>query len=184
MDLYVTQSIEDYWPNPETPCWRIAHMKPDGSLHLHIMPKTTLAARSVEYGIDPADAETLWDIAIHEPFMVHPYDLVSVERAGGDPAFALGLVVPALRGVGSRAPGDMIGVTCHTARTPADARAAHLARLGHCKSEIVTVADPDGHRLPALGHSEPAGLVAKLRRDFTRVRDRERAALKAMEAMG
>lgn len=53
----------------ETPCWEIAILKPDGTLHRHLMPTMALEWRAAEYGIDPADVDTLLDVVLHEPHL-------------------------------------------------------------------------------------------------------------------
>jgi hypothetical protein len=178
--IYNTIDVHDYWPNERTPCWRIVYERPDGALHCTVMPKLTLEARSIEYGIDREDTEALWDIATHEPWMVHPYDLASVAKAGGDPAVPLGLVVPSPRGYETIAPGDPIGVTCHTAETIADGRAAHLARLEHCKSELVVTQDKKALRRPCLKHREGDWTQAHIEDTFRTARKFER--IKVAEA--
>jgi len=174
MRTFRVADVHAYWPNEKMPCWRVVQEKPDGTMHCHIMPKHTLEARAIEYGVDREDTETLWDIAIHEPWMVHPYDLASVAKAGGDPAVALGLVVPSPRGYEAIAPGDPIGVTCHTAETVADGLAAHLARLGHCKSELVLVQDKKSLRRPCLKHREDDWTQAHIEDTFRMARKSER----------
>lgn len=174
---FVVNDIHDYWPNEKNPCWRVVMDRPDGGIHCHIMPKITLEARSIEYGIDREDTESLWDIAIHEPWMVHPYDLVAVAKAGGDPAAALGLTVPSPRGFEMIAPGTPIGVTCHTAETIEDGRAAHLARLAHCKSEIVVVRDKKALRRPCLKHREDEWTQAHIEDTFRTARKIERSRI-------
>lgn len=117
--------------------WQVYMEKPDGTLHAHAMPKTTLVARSIEYGIPEDDEETLWDIVIHEPFMADPSDNFALAR-WGDPAASIGLE----------------GVTCYTAPTLQHGLAAHRARIEHCKSEIVVVKDRRALRRPVLSHRE------------------------------
>ena len=131
MKEYVLQQAIEHYVG-RVPTWMFIMSKPDGTNHGHVMPRMTLDARAIEYDIDIEDRETLLDIAIHEAWMVHPEDEMYLQRRGPDPAIALGLTVPTLRG-------GEIGVTCHTADTLADGRAAHMARLEHCKSGIVTV---------------------------------------------
>lgn len=54
----------------------------------HAFPADTLEWRAAEYGIDPADLDTLLDIVIHEPFLPEPdqpdlmlYDAPTIEDA-------------------------------------------------------------------------------------------------------
>lgn len=53
----------------ETPCWEISLLKPDGTIHAHLMPTVALEWRAAEYGIDPADVDTLLSVVLHEPWM-------------------------------------------------------------------------------------------------------------------
>ncbi len=52
-----------------TECWEVALLKTDGTIHRHIMPKAALDFRAAEYGIDPADTDTLLEIILHEPHL-------------------------------------------------------------------------------------------------------------------
>ncbi|GAA0705423.1 hypothetical protein GCM10010193_70620 [Kitasatospora atroaurantiaca] len=49
--------------------FRVVFRRDDGLLHGLLFPADTLAWRSAELGIDPADTETLLDIVLHEPFV-------------------------------------------------------------------------------------------------------------------
>jgi hypothetical protein len=159
MKIFQTVEVKSEILGRETECWRVNLLKPDGTLHSHVMPKLTLTARSIEYGIN--DPETLWDIVIHEPFMVHPLDEIYLSMHGPDPAVALGLVTPSGQ-----------GVTCHTAGTIADGAAAHLSRLAHCRDKIVRVNDFGNLRAPVLRHVEPWQVQAFIEDQF-RVSRRE-----------
>lgn len=47
-------------------CWQvITRAKGDGGI-THLFPKATLEWRAAEYGIDPADVDTLLDVVLHE----------------------------------------------------------------------------------------------------------------------
>jgi hypothetical protein len=168
---YQVVYVVDQTLGKDTPGWLVGLAKPDGTMHSHHMPKLTLVARSVEYGIDIEDEETLWDVAIHEPFMVHPYDEMYLAVHGPDPAVALGLVVPS-------APGGQMGVTCYTADTIEDARTAHLARLDHCRQSIVVVTDRKNHRAPVLKHREPWQVEAYIENSFRAARKAEARRIK------
>lgn len=52
-----------------TPCWVVHQTRGDGSAHVHVFPPETLAWRATEYGIDPADTDTLLELILHEPHM-------------------------------------------------------------------------------------------------------------------
>lgn len=54
----------------ETEVWRVLIRNAAGSDGVtHIFPKHTLDWRAAEYGIDPADVDTLLDVILHEPHM-------------------------------------------------------------------------------------------------------------------
>lgn len=53
------------------PCWAVHQRRGDGSNHVHVFPPETLAWRAIEYGIDPADTDTLLELILHEPHMAH-----------------------------------------------------------------------------------------------------------------
>jgi len=163
--------VIDQMLGKDTPGWQVGLAKPDGTMHSHHMPKLTMTARAVEYGIDVEDTELLWDIAVHEPWMIHPLDDMYLAKHGPDPAVALGLTVP--DGLGGQR-----GVTCHTAPTIEVGRAAHLARLEHCKSTIVKATDPKVFRRPALAHREPWQVEAFIENSFRAARKAEQLKLR------
>lgn len=53
----------------ETSCWQVTLVRPDGRTGVHIMPTSTLDWRAAEYGINPADVDTLLTVILHEPHM-------------------------------------------------------------------------------------------------------------------
>lgn len=138
-DEYRVESVSEHLDNPSNPCWMIRMLKPDGTVHAHVMPKSTLAWRAAEYGISPADTDTLLDMALHEIWAPHPDDPVT---AGEDPAVAAGLTVPAPASRGAGAKGHAVPVTLYTARTAAEAREAHLLRIQYTKANRVRVVPP------------------------------------------
>ncbi len=144
-----------------TPGWQVVMNKPDGSRHGHVFPKMAMAARSIEYGIDVEDEELLWDIVIHEPYMLR-------EGVDGDPVMAAGLVVPDLIG-------NPVPISCYSADSLQEAKAAHLIRLEHCKSELVTVRDKKIRRRPIVKHREDDWTQAHIEDVFRAVRKSERA---------
>lgn len=140
-------NVETTFSSTGTELWRVTSLKPDGTNHCHVFPKTTMESRAAEYGIDPSDVDTLLDIVLHEPYMVDPtnprYD------ATDDPAIKAGLMGTAKRfkhnmltGAVVR-PGDQIAAHCfNTDETTA--RQAHLLRVEACKRDRVKIVDPDG----------------------------------------
>jgi hypothetical protein len=140
---YTVQSVGEYWPNPDTPCWHIVMLKPDGTLHDHIFPKATLENLAAEYGIDPTAVDDLLDIALHQPYAPSPDD-----PGGEDPAGAAGMLSPALVSRGTARKGDLIPTTLYTARDAGEARAAHRVRIEYAKQHRVRVAPPKGKKDP------------------------------------
>jgi hypothetical protein len=140
---YTVQTVGEYWPNPDTPCWHIVMLKPDGTLHDYIFPQATLENLAAEYGIDPAAVDDLLDIVLHQPFAPHPDD-----PGGEDPAGAAGLLSPALVSRGTARKGDLIPTTLYTARDAGEALAAHRVRIEYAKQHRVRVVPPKGGRDP------------------------------------
>lgn len=140
---YTVQTVGEYWPNPDTPCWYVDMVKPDGTLHRHVFPKFTLEQRAAEYGVDPAAVDDLLDIVLHEPYAPHPDD-----PDGEDPAGAAGMLSPALVSRGTVRKGELIPTTLYTAADTTAAREAHLLRIEHTKQHRVHVAPPQGSKDP------------------------------------
>jgi hypothetical protein len=134
---YTVQTVGEYWPNPDTPCWHIVMLKPDGTLHDYVFPQATLENLAAEYGIDPAAVEDLLDIALHQPFAPSPDD-----PGGEDPAGAAGLLSPALVSRGTARKGDLIPTTLYTAADAGEALAAHRIRIEYAKQNRVRVVAP------------------------------------------
>lgn len=124
-----------------TPCWRVRTINPAGATAEHIFPKSTLAWRAAEYGLDPADTELLVDIILHEPFLP---DLDDPDEADKDPAAKAGMTVPAREARGRVRKGDPVPVRLRNADNIADARAAHLMRIDAIKTK--TRIDPPAGR--------------------------------------
>lgn len=140
---YTVQSVGEYWPNPNWPCWHVVMVKPDGTLHDHIFPKATLENLAAEYGIDPAAVDDLLDIALHQPFAPSPD-----EPGGEDPAGAAGLLSRALVSRGTARKGDLIPTTLYTAADAGEALAAHRLRIQYAKENRVRVRPPKGAKDP------------------------------------
>lgn len=140
---YTVTEVGEYWPNPDTPCWHVDMIKPDGTGHRHVFPKVTLENLAAEYGIDPTAVDDLLDIALHQPYAPHPDDPDSE-----DPAGAAGMLSPALVSRGKARRGDLIPTTLYTARDTAAARGAHLLRIEYAKVHRVRVVPPRGGKDP------------------------------------
>lgn len=135
-DNYTVTRVNEYHPNPVTPCWQLMMLKPDGYGHGITFPKQTLEYRAGEYGIDPDDVETLLDVVLHEPFLP---DLSDPASHPADPAWQLGVKGRALFPLGRIRAGDTVPADLWTASSIDDARTAHLARINHVKTNIVRV---------------------------------------------
>ncbi|MFF4552702.1 hypothetical protein [Streptomyces sp. NPDC001422] len=151
-DEYIIQAVSEYWPNPETPCWAVDMIKPDGTGHRHVFPKVTLEYRAAEYDIDPTAVDQLLDIVLHEPYAPHPDDPLK----GEDPAAEAGLLSPALVSRGAARKGDLIPTTLYTAPDAATAREAHLLRIEHGKANNVRV-----HAGLRKGKTDPLDVIRR-----------------------
>lgn len=110
----------------ETLTWQVQMTDAEGRGHVHVFPQETLTWRAAEYGIDPADTDTLLDIILHEPFLP---DLSTPEAAAADPAAHAGLTAAILGTKGATAE----PVQLHNAPTTKAARDAHLLRINDVK---------------------------------------------------
>lgn len=163
-DEYTVQAVSEYWPNPDTPCWAVDMIKPDGTGHRHVFPQFTLEQRAAEYDLDPTNVDLLLDVVLHEPYAPHPDDPLK----GEDPAAAAGMLSPALVSRGTARKGDLVPTTLYTAPDAATARAAHLLRVEHGKAHNIKVAGPKGKKDPLdvirSNHGiDPARVAAKAR---------------------
>lgn len=173
VDEYTTGGVE---------CWRVLYDKPDGGQHIHVFPKMTLDARAAEYGIDPADTGTLLDIVLHEPFTPQPGDDLFDEAA--DPAADVVGKVPALESRGTTRAGQPTAPWLFNADSIEQARRAHLARIAHCKANLVRVAAPRSARagqeaadpldVIRQAHRPDHQLIASIREDVDKTRRRLR----------
>jgi hypothetical protein len=171
-ETYEINDLLEYWPNPETPCWMVeATRASDGQKYRHIFPKATLAYRAAEYGIDPADTDTLIDMILHEPFAASPDDPIT---APADPALAAGLTAKAVVARGTVNIGDQTTVTLFNADSIDQARQAHMLRIEDAKAKVATMVVPKNRKaLLAALRAEP------IDRDFV---TRHRAAVDARRA--
>ncbi|MCX4813695.1 hypothetical protein OG601_24150 [Streptomyces sp. NBC_01239] len=131
-DTYTVDTIEEYFPKPDVPCWVVRFVKPDGNGHHYIFPQDTLVSRAAEYDIDPMDVDTLLDIVLHEQF-VNPDD---------DDKVTAGMRSPALKNQGKFRKGDLMPTNLFNAPTIEHARDAHLARIDYAKKNKVQVSVP------------------------------------------
>jgi hypothetical protein len=133
---FTVDSVDTYFPNPHTECWAVVMTRPDGSKHAYVFPKFTLEQRAAEYGLDPADIETLLDIVLHEQFVHSPGGEIE------DPAAAQGMLSPALVSSGMARKGQLVPTDLFNAPTIKHARDAHLARVAHAKQTRGRVRPP------------------------------------------
>lgn len=173
--------VQEYWPSPNTPCWAIRMT--DGNLHrIHLFPKMTLAARSIEYEIPERETDVLLDIVLHEGFVPDIYLPEMV--AGQDPAVPAGIVVPSPMNIHQVSIGDEVGATCHTADTLGDGRAAHLLRVEEAKNGVGNVACANVNLFnPIHRHREPAEFSAYVEQEFRNTRDSLRGVIEKHRRM-
>ncbi|QQM45207.1 hypothetical protein [Streptomyces liliifuscus] len=138
-------TITDVTEDAERGLWHVLYKAPSGDVRAHVFPKNTLAWRAAEYGIDPADIDTLLDVVLHEPFTPHPDDPVN---GGEDPAAAAGLTSAAPFARGRVQAGDRVPTTLYTAESTEKAREAHLLRIEHAKANRARVVAPKGKKDP------------------------------------
>jgi hypothetical protein len=132
MDIYEVLAAEATTTAQGTPIWMVSMRKPDGSVHCHTFPPSTIEWRMAEYAFDTID-EAL-DVVLHEPWAVDPTDPMQTHA---DPAAKAGMSV---RRPGTAAPEP---VRLHNAASVADARAAHRLRIADAKTRV-TVQPPKG----------------------------------------
>jgi hypothetical protein len=136
MDIYQVESAEATTTAQGTPIWMVSMRKPDGTIHAHSFPPSTIEWRMAEYGLDTVD-EAL-DIILHEPWAADPTDPT---RAREDPAALAGMTV--LR-AGAKVAEP---IRLHNAPTIADAREAHRLRIADAKTRI-RITPPKGKQDP------------------------------------
>jgi hypothetical protein len=120
-----------------TDCWFIHQLRPDGQAHLHVLPVDTLAWRAAEYGIDPADLDTLLDVVLHEPHMPddgRPQSTPAsrdaaradlLQRIADTKANRVRIVSPPRRGPSGAPSADPLDLIRHHTINPDRARAIH-----------------------------------------------------------
>jgi hypothetical protein len=63
--IRAVESVEEQ-RHGDTECWHVVTRAGDGHGLTHVFPKATLEWRAAEYGLDPADTDTLLDVVLHE----------------------------------------------------------------------------------------------------------------------
>lgn len=141
-DEYEVIDVGELLPNPEHPCFYVTTRMPDGRLHQHIFPKSTLDWRAAEYGLtDPAE---ILDAILHEPHR---------PRADRDDRVSLVSAVEKTTKATDKP------VTLWTAKSTREARDAHRAAIADAKT-AKTVIDPSGHLTHILaGHTPDAEFI-------------------------
>lgn len=66
--IRTVESAEEFRHGP-VDCCRVITRAADGHGLTHVFPKAALEWRAAEYGIDPADVDTLLDIVLHEQLL-------------------------------------------------------------------------------------------------------------------
>lgn len=123
-----------------TPIWMVSMLKPDGQIHCHAFPPSTIEWRMAEYGFDSEEA---LDCVLHEPWAADPQDPV---KAKDDPAVRQGMIV--------RVPGAVVDyepVRLHNADSITEARAAHRIRIADAKTRVTV--------LPPKGKADPLDVI-------------------------
>ncbi|MCI3246300.1 hypothetical protein [Streptomyces spinosisporus] len=131
MDTYEVQAADATTTSTGTPIWMVTMRKPDGSIHCHTFPPSTIEWRMAEYELVNPD-EAL-DIVLHEPYLPDA-------PGRDDAALRVGLVT-------STRP-DAEAITLFNAASTADARAAHRLRVADAKTSRVQVLPPSGEEDP------------------------------------
>jgi hypothetical protein len=150
--------VTEWMSGGGVPCWRVAHQRPDGRIHEHVFPQTTLEWRMAEYGLPTID-EAL-DVVLHEPWAIDPADQM---LARDDAATRQGMV--------TRVKGPVVDyepTRLHNADSIDDAREAHRIRIADAKARV--------HVVPPKGKPDPLDTI-RARHGVTDAGVREKAAL-------
>lgn len=134
---YEVVDVGEMLPHPLQPCWYVTTRMPDGRLHQHVFPKSTMDWRAAEYGLtDPAE---ILDVILHEPHR---------PRTAHDDRVSL--ISPTAKAAKqAEAP-----VTLWTARSTSEARTAHRKTIAAVKQHRKVV-DPAGHLTHILAAHTP-----------------------------
>lgn len=169
MQEFELVSVEEWVAGSGMECWYVTYQRPDGGLFAHVFPKFTLAQRVAEYDLDPGDVDAILDVVLHEPFIPDP---TKEPNHADDPAAKKGMTTAAKRARGKVKKGDQVPVWLFNAETIADARAAHLERVRHCKANTVRVTQPKA-KAGARAAADPLDVIrGAYRHDEDDVRQR------------
>lgn len=155
--------VDDFTTSSGTECWRVHYDNGDGTVHLHVFPKDTLLWRSIEYGIDVGDVDTLLDVILHEPFVDSPLDPANAET---DPAAQAGLTVDVVEVDLYSETAKKVPLWLYNAPDTASAREAHLLRIEHAKqNKKRVVVRPDGSSKGRMKVADPLDTIRGFHRD-------------------
>ncbi|TMR99506.1 hypothetical protein [Nonomuraea basaltis] len=125
------------WVHPDgVDRWTIMTVNPDGSLFGYILPVEGFANHAAEYGIDPADLDTLLRLCMLQLHIPAGHHLAAIDAAIAQARAAQGK--PTL--VRTTAAG--LPVTLFTATSTEQARQAHFARLDYVEQHLVRIVQP------------------------------------------
>lgn len=153
-------------------CWHVKHQRPDGSIHGHVFPQSTVEWRMAEYELE--GIEEALDMVLHEPFATDPEDPL---LARDDSALRVGMV--------TRLPGpalDYDTIRLHNADTIADAREAQNIRVDDAKTSRVRIVPPEGMPDPLDIIRERHGCTDEGIREKTALVDAARRAYRGVTA--
>ncbi|WP_328494098.1 hypothetical protein OHS59_16185 [Streptomyces sp. NBC_00414] len=110
--------------------WLVTMSLSGGLEHQHIFPIEALEWRAAEYGIDPADVDTLLDLILHESEIPDP------AQNRDDAALRKGWV--------TSTDSDAEPVTLFRCASASEARTAHMLRVKDVKQNKVCVVEREG----------------------------------------
>ncbi|TMR90380.1 hypothetical protein [Nonomuraea basaltis] len=115
--------------------WAIMTVNPDGSLHTYLLPMVGFANHAAEYGIDPADIDTLLRLCMLQLHIPTGKRLAEMDAAIAQTRQSQGM--SALVRTAAAVP-----VTLFTAASTTQARQAHSARLDYVEQNLVRIVQP------------------------------------------
>ncbi|MEV6033559.1 hypothetical protein AB0L65_20560 [Nonomuraea sp. NPDC052116] len=116
--------------------WTIMTENPDGSRHGYMLPVEGFANHAAEYGIDPADIDTLLRLCMLQLHIPTGERLAAMDKAIAEAHAAQGKTA-VVRIATTGKP-----VTLFTAASTEHAREAHFARLDHVEQHMVRIVQP------------------------------------------
>lgn len=173
------------YPTPEgrpdrvVDTWHVGLTRPDGARGVHIFPASIFAQYAAELDIDPADADTLLDVVLHEPY-------IPQESPGRPPAQTLLVATPdgvkePAAALKATAEGSGERLTPFTAATLAHAREAHLERIARAKERVQIVPPAAKTSAGARGRARtPADPLQVIRQHIARIDPDELAERRRM----